>query len=68
MLDIFNEKGEPYEPPKDEPSIPTDRGYPARRDPQADNPTGIITSKSTDVEIGYWRKRHSAPNHNRGYV
>lgn len=70
MLDVFNEEGLPYEPyrrRKTGPEIPTHKGYPARQDPQAVNPTGVITSKTGETELRYWRNKHAAPSHNRGY-
>lgn len=44
--------------------IPNSKGYPAYRDPAADNPTGILSEQPTAAETRHW-KNHYAPNEPR---
>lgn len=49
---------EPQRPKKH--FIPSSKGYPAKRDPQADNPKGVISSNMGAAEERYWRNKYSA--------
>lgn len=51
--------GEPPRRPKKD-FIPSSKGYPARRDPQAENPKGVISSNLSPVEERHWRNRYGA--------
>lgn len=43
---------------------PHSQGYPAYRDPAADNPVGILSEQPTAAETRHW-KNHYAPNEPR---
>lgn len=40
---------------------PSSKGYPAYRDPAADNPVGILPANPSDGEVRRWKNRY-APN------
>ncbi len=61
LANDFRAHGEP--PRKKRKSIPTHKGYPAIRTPQAENPTGILSKNLDEASLYRLRQRYSNKQH-----
>ncbi len=59
---FFRGGGEPPRRPKKD-FIPSSKGYPATRDPQADNPTGVLPRDLSPAHEHKLRQRYAPARH-----
>lgn len=60
LAEEFRGRGEWPERPKNGPDIASSKGYPAKRDPQAENPQGVMRRYLGEASIHKMRQRYSA--------
>lgn len=58
LAEEFRGRGEWPEKPKKGPEIPSSKGYPARRDPQAENPQGVLPKQMGSGDLYRYRIKY----------